>query len=256
MASWRDSTSPQAQNDLDELLNASLGFAQHQLAEHGEFFPYAVAARTDGQTEMIAARPDSAEERPTSAEVIASCRVVLTERRDELRAAAIVADVPSRRSRRRRHPSRSRTRRRTSPHRPAALHQETPPRHHRIRPTNSIHRHPPHMARLTPPLTAAPSPGPIEAHATPRRLDNPHLPHCGRSPPMPLVDRACCVHGHAGPCAVGCLPLSRWQERAWRAVCVVALACVPGGAVPVWMRWRANRWCGCAWPASILASGT
>ena len=93
MTSWRDGTSHQAQSDLDELLSASLGFAQQQLAEHGEFFPYSVVVGADGQTEMIAARPDGTDDRPASADVIASCRTVLTERREELRAAAIIADV-------------------------------------------------------------------------------------------------------------------------------------------------------------------
>lgn len=93
MTSWRDSTSRQAQSDLDELLSASLGFAQQQLAKHGEFFPYSVVVGANGQTEMIAAQPDTTDDRPASAEVIASCRIVLAERRDQLRAAAIIADV-------------------------------------------------------------------------------------------------------------------------------------------------------------------
>ena len=93
MASWRDTASPQAQQDLDELLEPALGFAQQQLAQHGEFFPYAVVVHADGQTEMVAARPDSADDRPASADVIASCRATLAEHRDQLRAAAVVADV-------------------------------------------------------------------------------------------------------------------------------------------------------------------
>jgi hypothetical protein len=93
MASWRDSASPQAQQDLDGLLDPALGFAQQQLAQHGEFFPYAVVVRSDGQTEMVAARPDAANDRPASADVIAACRTTLAERRDHLRAAAVVADV-------------------------------------------------------------------------------------------------------------------------------------------------------------------
>jgi hypothetical protein len=93
MASWRDSASPQAQQDLDGLLEPALGFAQQQLAQHGEFFPYAVVVRSDGQTEMVAARPDAANDRPASTDVIAACRTTLAERRDQLRAAAVIADV-------------------------------------------------------------------------------------------------------------------------------------------------------------------
>lgn len=93
MASWRDLASPQAQHDLDSLLDPALGFAQQQLDKHGEFFPYAVVVRTGGQIEMVAARADSANDGPRSADVIVACRTTLAERRDHLRAAAVVADV-------------------------------------------------------------------------------------------------------------------------------------------------------------------
>lgn len=93
MPSWRDTASPQAQQDLDGLLEPSLGFAQQQLDRHGEFFPYAVVVRTDGQTEMVAARPNATNGRPASADVFDACRTTVAERRDQLRAAAVVADV-------------------------------------------------------------------------------------------------------------------------------------------------------------------
>lgn len=93
MTSWRDNASPRAQADLDALVEPALGFAQQQLAKHGEFFPYAVVIRSDGDTEMIAARPNPDDEHPASTDVIDACLVAVTERRDHLRAAAIVADV-------------------------------------------------------------------------------------------------------------------------------------------------------------------
>jgi hypothetical protein len=73
MPSWRDSTSPQVQADLDELLNASLGIAQQQLTDHGEFYPYAAAIRADGQTELIACQTRAASDPPATADIIASC---------------------------------------------------------------------------------------------------------------------------------------------------------------------------------------
>ncbi len=93
MTSWRDTASVQAQADLDCLLNPALGFAQQQLEKHGEFFPYAVVVRADSETEMVASRPDVTDDRPPSADVVTACRTTLAERRDQLRAAAVIADV-------------------------------------------------------------------------------------------------------------------------------------------------------------------
>lgn len=93
MTSWREQASAQSQADLDGLLNVALGFAQQQLTEHGEFFPFAVGVTTAGEAEMIAARPDITDEQPRSADVIDACLDQLAARRGELRAAAVVSDV-------------------------------------------------------------------------------------------------------------------------------------------------------------------
>lgn len=91
MTSWRDTASQQAQDDLDDLLSPALGFAQQQLDEHGEFYPYAVVVDSDGQQRMIAA--DTGSDRPASADLITTLIATLSDERDSLRAAAIVADV-------------------------------------------------------------------------------------------------------------------------------------------------------------------
>lgn len=91
MASWRDGTSQQAQDDLDGLLGPALGFAQEQLTAHGGFYPYAVVVDDDGQQRMVAA--DTDHDQPASGELITTLIATLSEQRDRLRAAAIVADV-------------------------------------------------------------------------------------------------------------------------------------------------------------------
>jgi hypothetical protein len=93
MSSWRDGASPQAQQDLDSLLDTAIRFAEQQLTTRGAFFPYAVATGNDGEPEMIAARPDSDDEHPPAADVLESCVAALDEKRADIRACALVADV-------------------------------------------------------------------------------------------------------------------------------------------------------------------
>lgn len=91
MTSWRDAASQEAQNELDGLLDPALGFAQQQLDKYREFYPYAVVVDADGQQRMVAA--ETGTERPPSADLITLLVAALAEQRDELRAAALVADV-------------------------------------------------------------------------------------------------------------------------------------------------------------------
>ena len=93
MSSWREIASPQAQNDLDGLVGTVLGFAQQQLAAHGEFFPFAAVVNIDGTTEMVAARPEPHDEHPAATDVLNACVAALTDRRDTIRAGAVVSDV-------------------------------------------------------------------------------------------------------------------------------------------------------------------
>jgi hypothetical protein len=92
MTSWRETTSQQAQEDLDALLELTLPFAQQQLAEHGEFFPFAAAVGADGAPRLIAADPGLGE-RPASTDVLDQLVGGLREQAGDIRAAALVADV-------------------------------------------------------------------------------------------------------------------------------------------------------------------
>ena len=84
MASWRDTASQQAQDDVDGLLESALGFAQQQLDKYREFYPYAVVVHSDGQQRMVAA--DIGNEQPPSADVITTLIASLGEQREQLRA--------------------------------------------------------------------------------------------------------------------------------------------------------------------------
>lgn len=91
MSSWRDSASAECQSDLDALLGAALPFAKQMLAKHGEFFPYAVAMRRNGEIAMIAGYTGS--EKPPSTELLDILYLGLRSKAEENRGAAIVADV-------------------------------------------------------------------------------------------------------------------------------------------------------------------
>lgn len=92
MASWRDSASQLAQDDLDGLLNSALPFAQQMLDERGEFFPYGVALSAAGEARMVAGDPGQGEH-PRSQDVLRTIVEGLRRERDNLRAVALVADV-------------------------------------------------------------------------------------------------------------------------------------------------------------------
>jgi hypothetical protein len=92
VTSWRDSASQQAQDDLDGLLDASLPFAQEMLDKHGEFFPYACALSSSGETKLVAGDPGEGEQ-PNSGDVLQVLVEGLRAERDTLRAAALVSDV-------------------------------------------------------------------------------------------------------------------------------------------------------------------
>src|SRR4249920_247318 len=90
MSTWRDTSSQQAQADLDGLLGAVLDFAQQQLASRGEFHPFAAAVNTDGAVEMIA--PETQDDHPAAASVLEACVAALTDKRSDIRACAVVFD--------------------------------------------------------------------------------------------------------------------------------------------------------------------
>jgi hypothetical protein len=91
MSSWREIASSQAQRDLDGLVGVVLSFAQQQLTAHGEFFPFAAVVNIDGNAEMVT--PDVDGPRPAAAGVLEACVAALTDKRDVIRAGAVVADV-------------------------------------------------------------------------------------------------------------------------------------------------------------------
>src|SRR5207245_5633264 len=69
MASWRDSASQQAQDDLDGLLNAVLPFAEQTISKYGGMYPFGAAVTANGELKMLAADPGPGD-RPASQDVL------------------------------------------------------------------------------------------------------------------------------------------------------------------------------------------
>jgi hypothetical protein len=93
MTTLSDIASPEAQGDLQELLNTLYGAAQQHMAKRGEFFPFAAGVGFDGDVELIAAVPNLHDDRPPSADVLDACHEALVSKKGALRSGGIVSDV-------------------------------------------------------------------------------------------------------------------------------------------------------------------
>jgi hypothetical protein len=80
-------------DEIQELLNFLLPYAERMLSEHGEFYPYAAALDSDG--ELNAVGTDLDDDSPDVGEVLLALHQGLRERaaEGEIRASGIAADV-------------------------------------------------------------------------------------------------------------------------------------------------------------------
>ncbi|ORB85185.1 hypothetical protein B1987_16895 [Mycobacterium kansasii] len=92
MAGWRDSVTEEAQADLDELVDAATGFALDQVANAGEFLPFALAVSNGGERQAIAPNYPRGSELPIAEQIATQWRA-LTDLKDSLRAAAVAVNV-------------------------------------------------------------------------------------------------------------------------------------------------------------------
>ena len=69
MASWRDTTPQQVQDDLDGVVSTALDAALSLLTKNGQFFPFGVTVSDEGDIAMAAADPGLGE-RPDSTAVL------------------------------------------------------------------------------------------------------------------------------------------------------------------------------------------
>jgi hypothetical protein len=84
----------QPTDEIQELLNVLLPQAERMLAEHGEFYPYAVALDSGGEIAAVTPEVED-EEHPDVTEVLVTLHQGLREQAAEgvIRASGIAADV-------------------------------------------------------------------------------------------------------------------------------------------------------------------
>jgi hypothetical protein len=81
-------------DEIQEILNFLLPYAEQMLSQHGEFYPYAAALDADGDLNAVATDVDD-DDSPDVSEVLLALHQGLRERAAEgaIRASGIAADV-------------------------------------------------------------------------------------------------------------------------------------------------------------------
>jgi len=89
---------PTPREEMDQLFDALVTFAQSMLEEHGEFYP--VGAWIDEQGELGVVAADDGDERPDPRELIELLHKLMRERASSgtIRACAVCVDVRARRA--------------------------------------------------------------------------------------------------------------------------------------------------------------
>jgi len=94
VTSWRDDTSQQVQDELDDLLDVSLRAAQQRLDDVGEFYPFAVTIAEVGRVGVLTPQVQTGPRAVADvAEVFELCWTTLRGQADRARAAAVVTNV-------------------------------------------------------------------------------------------------------------------------------------------------------------------
>lgn len=94
MTSWRDDTSQQVQDELDDLLDVSLRAAQQRLDDVGEFYPFAVTIAEVGRVGVLTPQVQTGPRAVADvAEVFELCWTTLRGEADTARAGAVVTNV-------------------------------------------------------------------------------------------------------------------------------------------------------------------
>src|ERR1700761_9474930 len=93
MSEWPGEASDEVQEDFDRLAEVTIAAAQHFLDLNGDFIPFPMAIKSDGELALIGLEQPQPPSPPDPTEVIDGIVGLFRERRGSVRALAIGADI-------------------------------------------------------------------------------------------------------------------------------------------------------------------
>lgn len=93
MSNWRDTASAEVQDDFDRLAEVTVGAARAFLDRSGNFIPFPMAIKTDGELAPIGLDQPTPPSPPDPREVIDGIVGLFRDRRNSIRALAVAADI-------------------------------------------------------------------------------------------------------------------------------------------------------------------
>ncbi|HEY2642847.1 MAG TPA: hypothetical protein VGI56_03750 [Galbitalea sp.] len=93
MTNWREGASEEVQDDFDRLAEVTIAAARNFLDRNGEFIPFPMAVKSDGEVALIGLDQPITPEVPVAEDVIHGIVELFRQRKDSIRALAIGADV-------------------------------------------------------------------------------------------------------------------------------------------------------------------
>jgi hypothetical protein len=93
MTNWRDGASEEVQDDFDRLAEVTIAAARSFLDRNGEFIPFPMAVKSDGEVALIGLEQPVTPEVPVPEDVIHGIVELFRQRKGSIRALAIGADV-------------------------------------------------------------------------------------------------------------------------------------------------------------------
>ncbi|HEY5231110.1 MAG TPA: hypothetical protein VIJ11_09510 [Galbitalea sp.] len=93
MSNWREGASDEVQDDFDRLAEVTIAAARNFLDEAGDFIPFPMVIKADGELVLIGLEQPVVPSIPDSQNVLNGIVQLFRDRRDSIRALAIGSDV-------------------------------------------------------------------------------------------------------------------------------------------------------------------